>query len=68
MAHDIVSGGGTDNRITTVGESLVTVTASTTGIYCMQCCDVALIGSTTEIQASTTMMVHVPQRLHKQLT
>ena len=41
-AHDIVSGGGTDNRVAAVGESLVTVTASTTGIYCMQCCNIVL--------------------------
>ena len=33
LAYDIVSGGGTDNRVAAVGESLVTVTASTTGLY-----------------------------------
>ena len=41
-AHDIVSGGGTDNRVATVGESLVTVAASTTGIIILhaiiRCC------------------------------
>ena len=42
MAYDIDSGGGTDHRVAAVGESLVTVTASTTGIYCTQCCDVVL--------------------------
>ena len=32
MAYDIVSDGGTDDRVVAVGEALVTVTASTTGI------------------------------------
>ena len=32
MAYDIVSGSGTDDRVAAVGESLVTVTASTIGI------------------------------------
>ena len=40
MAYDIDSDGGTDDRVAAVGKSLVTVhvTASTTGIYGMQCC------------------------------
>ena len=59
MAYDIVSDGGTDHRVAAVGMSLVTVTASTTGtqVYCIQCCDIVQIGSTTEIRALTTMMV-----------
>ena len=32
MAYDIVNDSGTDHRVAAVGESLVTVTASTTGI------------------------------------
>ena len=32
MAYDIVSGGGTDDRVAAVGESLITVTASTIGM------------------------------------
>ena len=32
MAYDILSGGGTDHRVAAVGESLVTVIASTTGM------------------------------------
>ena len=39
-AHDIISGGGTDHRVAAVGESLVTVAASTTGILhaMLRCC------------------------------
>ena len=42
LAYDIVSGGGTDDRVAAVGESLVTVNvaASTTGILhaMLRCC------------------------------
>ena len=40
LAYDKVSGSGTDHRVAAVGESLVTVTASTTGILhaMFKCC------------------------------
>ena len=40
MAYDIVSGSSIDHRVATVGESLVTVTPSTTGILhaMLRCC------------------------------
>ena len=41
MAYDIDSDGGTDDRVAAVGESLVTVTSSTKGIYAA--CNVVML-------------------------
>ena len=48
MAYDIVSGSGTDDRVAAVGESLVTVTASTTGIYAV--CNVVMLFQLVQLQ------------------
>ena len=48
MAYDIVSGSGTDDRVAAVGESLVAITASTTGIYAA--CNVVMLFQLVQLQ------------------
>ena len=49
LAYDIVSGDGTDDRVAAaVGETLVTVTASTTGIYAV--CNVVMLFQLVQLQ------------------